>query len=52
MGVPFQGTPDYFENLGSEHEYAILAQAQTDWLHRNISEKDKVKTIIERLIKK
>lgn len=52
MGKPYQGDATHFESFLSESHYEIAVQEQNDWLQRNISTKDTVKIILERLIKK
>lgn len=52
MGRPYQGTMQEFESITTEIEYSTRVEEQAFWLSKNISTKDNVKTIIERLLAK
>jgi hypothetical protein len=52
MGKAFQGTAEQFENVQSEREYEMLAESQSSWLQVNLSTKETVKAIFERIMKK
>lgn len=52
MGVAFQGDASKFEEIETDQQYLDIVEQQKIWLNNNISKKDTVKAIIERLIKK
>lgn len=52
MGVAFQGEPSRFEDIETERQYLDVVEQQKIWLDQNLSSKEHVKTMIERLIKK
>jgi len=52
MGSFYRGTPDTFESILTEQEYLDISQGQTNWLENNLSSKETVQVIIERLLAK
>jgi hypothetical protein len=52
MGLPYHLTVTHAEQIESEKEYEAIAQSQSDWLMRNISQKETTIAILERLIAK
>jgi hypothetical protein len=52
MGKCYQGLPNDFEDISSEREYEIIAEAQSEWLANNLGDKEIVCQKIERLIAK
>lgn len=52
MGLAYQGTPQLFESITSERGYLDIVESQNAWLQANISEKEVVLTLLERMMKK
>jgi hypothetical protein len=51
MGEAYQGTPAEFEALDTPEKYDERLVAQREWLEANVSEKEKVITTIEELMR-